>query len=61
MENSLNLTITHRLDPTQFSAIMTLLTEIAIGGDPAKMAALTERLKKSADALQSAISASSQS
>jgi len=55
MEISTNFVITHRLDHGQFSALIKILTEIAIGGDPDKMAALTARLKSSADALQSAI------
>lgn len=50
----IKVTVTHRLDPEQFSTLMHYLIEIGIS-DPAKVAALTDKLKTSADALKAAV------
>jgi len=46
---------TFRLDDRQFAALLHLLSEMLAGDDPAKLAALTARLKASSDALATAV------
>jgi hypothetical protein len=56
-----NHTVVHKLDPAQFAALQHLavlfLNLLGAGNDPATLAALTERLKASSDALEAAVKA----
>lgn len=51
------VSITHKLDPEQFSALLAAVTAWLAPFDESQLSALTEKLKQSSDALASVVAA----